>query len=142
MYRRSLAGALLVLGAVTACADNSSVTLPSPTPTSPSQTPSPSPSAKPLVFRVIGQCTTKAGTLTSFSRGFTPGGAYTTEATGPDGKPYVDIDNPGDASSIGDTPRWKWPCQGPNDLPGEYKIKVTDNATGRFVTTTLTVGAP
>lgn len=103
-------------------------------------------SSQSLSFTVIGRCTSDAGTLTSIGRGFTPNGTYTTEVTYPNGDPYVAIDNPGTAAADGSTPNWKWPCamgaNGKGDPPGEYKVKITDNSTGRSVNTTFTVYEP
>lgn len=141
--RRSLAAVpLALLLALVGCSDSTSST--------PSSAPTPSSTAsaeqEELSFEIIGTCTSEAGTLTSVSSGFTPGGNYTTEAWYPNGDPYLGLDNPGRVADNGSTPAWNWNCAlGENeggDPPGEYRVKITDNATGRSIETTLTVHEP
>ena len=100
----------------------------------------------PLTFTVIGSCTSAGGTLTAVGSGFTPNSTYSTEVWYPDGRPYVSIDNPGNADVSGATPDWQWPCalgeSDGGDPPGTYKVTITDIATGRTVDTTFEVGEP
>jgi hypothetical protein len=148
-YRTVLIVGLMVLGLlVTACGGsgetNGARATSSPTA---SAGHSNEPAVQELGFVVVGKCTSKSGTLTANGSGFTPNGQYTTEAWYPDGKPYIGIANPGTASSEGTTPGWEWPCaegekEGEGDPPGTYKVKVTDNTTGKSVETTFEVGVP
>jgi hypothetical protein len=100
-----------------------------------------------LTFKVIGACTSDSGVLTAVGSGFTPDATYTTEVWYPDGKEYTNFNPVGTASSTGATPDWKWPC-GPygdvqvGDPAGTYKVRVTDNTSGRQVTTTFTINKP
>ena len=95
----------------------------------------------PLTIKVAGSCRGN-GVMTLESSGFTPNQGYTTEVWYPDGRPYGYIVN-GTADANGKTPNWKWNCNdtanGTPDPVGEYRLKMTDNATGRSAETTFKV---
>ncbi len=150
--------AVLFVFAASGCTEDAPSSSPEPSPTQSEQTetsPKPekprkskTPQAKgPLMFKIIGNCTSESGTLTSVSSGFTPGGPYSTEAWYPSGKPYTQISNPGYASGSGSTPGWNWPCAegetaGKGDPPGEYRAVITDLTTGKSIETSFVVGKP
>lgn len=106
----------------------------------PNSVSTPPPTPQLLTFGVVGYCTTKEGTLTSQSSGFTPNGPYTTVVFYPNGKPYPGLTNPGKASEVGSTPNWIWPCEG--DPAGTYTATLTDNTTGNTITAKFVVHKP
>lgn len=87
--------------------------------------PSPQPAQKHPLIRVVGYCASGSGTLFLFGKGFTPNGKYVTEVIGPNHKPYTRLGNPGQASSTGTTPNWRFLCE-KDDPPGRYGLRLFD----------------
>ena len=85
-------------------------------------------SPPPLVFNVVGSCTTSGGTLTSDSANFTPGAQYSISASYPDGSPCPLAHSTGTVSATGSV-AWQWPCAG--DPPGTYTTELVDEGDGQ-----------
>ncbi|GHF41639.1 peptidoglycan-binding domain-containing protein [Streptomyces morookaense] len=83
----------------------------------------------PLHFRITGSCTRTGQVLTNRSSGFTPGGDYTDEIIGPDGKTPPGVITKETANGDGSL-KWFWPCSS-TDQQGTYRVRVTDNTTHR-----------
>lgn len=146
---KKLAAAIAVVAVVAGCGGSDSASdTPKATATERSaSSPTPNKKMPKLQFKVTGSCVSGKGTLRSKSSGFTPGGSYTTDAWYPNGRHYTDMNRFGKAWPDGITSSWQWPCDIPDskgriDPPGKYKIRMTDNTTGRTVTTYLKVGKP
>jgi hypothetical protein len=91
-------------------------------------------------FKVIGgpcASVTNGGVLYSSSSGFTPNGAYVTQAW-INGKPVApsDLHNPGKADAYGRTSSWHWTCAPP---AGSYRFRVTDLSTGKHAEAGFTI---
>jgi hypothetical protein len=99
----------------------------------------------PLKFKVIGKCYAEpgGGTLLSQSSGFTPNSQYSREAWYPK-KPgsvarsqYTFLIRKGHTDARGHA-YFKWDCNytanNQPDPPGKYKLRVTDDKTGRSKT--------
>jgi hypothetical protein len=130
----------IVLPAVPGCGDGESPA-DAPATTAPVASSTGSPAAE-LRVAVTGTCKDPEG-MRLQSSGFTPNGTYTTEVWYPDGKPYTFI-APGVADAQGATPNWRWNCNvtntGSPDPAGTYKLRMTDDTTGRSITTNFVVG--
>jgi len=100
---------------------------------------------------IVGTCDPLGGELTADAEGFTPGADYETTGQYPDGTEYTAIENPGRVDEDGTLPDWGWPCadgdpEGPagpgcGDPPGEYTVRVTDDA-GRSAEASFTIDPP
>jgi hypothetical protein len=102
-----------------------------------------------LTIQVMGH-TSDPGGLWLRGSGFTPNGEYYTEV-------YYPLDSPqkgaeytfirdGRADANGATPGWRWDPAvtdtGEPDPPGEYRLTMHDNQTGRKVSTTFNITKP
>ncbi len=83
----------------------------------------------PLHLSITGSCTHAGQTLANRSSGFTPGGQYTDEVIGPDGRTPPNVATNGTVHGDGSL-GWSWICS-TNDQPGTYRVRVTDDDTRR-----------
>ncbi|MEU5208820.1 peptidoglycan-binding protein [Streptomyces sp. NPDC020742] len=83
----------------------------------------------PLHLEIVGTCTRADQRLINRSSGFTPGGGYTDEVIAPDGSTLQNVFTTGTVNSDGSL-KLAWPCSS-TDLRGTYRVRVTDQATGR-----------
>ena len=122
MKYRLIASGLAITALITACGGSSPQAVTTPT------------------IKVIGTCSDPQGFRLQ-TTGFTPGGAYQTEANYPDGRPYTYLLNNGvgTADAHGNLSNWTWDCKrGANNQPdpnGKYFLEVTNITTNQSATT-------
>ena len=151
----TVAAVLAGCGSITVNSGRSSSSASPSVTASPTPPPSPMPSAtgtpnglgatrEGLTIQVMGSCSDPQG-MRLFARGFTVGGVYVEEVHYPDRQLYTYLANGGvgHVGPNGDAPDWTWDCytvdRGQHDPAGTYSLKMTDKATGHYVTTTFTV---